>query len=224
MAADELLALYDPADDAGRVTGSARRDEVRAQNLPHAATAVLVRNSRGQVYLHRRTDTKDVYPGLYDVWAGGCVDAGEEPARRRPPRAGRGAGRHRRAAGPGVPRLVPRRQHPLPRLRLRGGLGRTGRAPARGGRRGRLGRLGGAAAPARGPGRGRSCRTGGPAWRTTSARGRHERRTQRAGRPPDSGASRAAAVAFVVDIALVVLFARSAGAATPRAAPCWASC
>jgi isopentenyldiphosphate isomerase len=79
MAADELVALYDPADDTGRVTGSARRDEVRARNLPHAATAVLVRNSRGQVYLHRRTDTKDVYPGLYDVWAGGCVVAGEEP-------------------------------------------------------------------------------------------------------------------------------------------------
>jgi isopentenyldiphosphate isomerase len=79
MAADELVALYDPADDTGVVTGSARRGEVRARNLPHAATAVLVRNSRGQVYLHRRTDTKDVYPGLYDVWAGGCVDAGEEP-------------------------------------------------------------------------------------------------------------------------------------------------
>src|SRR3954469_17965502 len=79
MAADELVALYDPADDSGAVTGSARRDEVRARNLPHAATAVLVRNSRGQVYLHRRTDTKDVYPGLYDVWAGGGADAVGEP-------------------------------------------------------------------------------------------------------------------------------------------------
>ena len=79
MAADELLALYDPDDDAGVVTGSARRDEVRARNLPHAATAVLVRNGRGQVYVHRRTDTKDVYPGRYDVWAGGCVAAGEDP-------------------------------------------------------------------------------------------------------------------------------------------------
>jgi isopentenyldiphosphate isomerase len=79
MAADELVALYDPGDDTGAVTGWARRDEVRARNLPHAATAVLVRNSRGQVYLHRRTDTKDVYPGMYDVWAGGCVGAGEDP-------------------------------------------------------------------------------------------------------------------------------------------------
>jgi len=29
--------------------------------------------------MHRRTDTKDVYPGRYDVWAGGCVAAGEDP-------------------------------------------------------------------------------------------------------------------------------------------------
>jgi 8-oxo-dGTP pyrophosphatase MutT (NUDIX family) len=79
MAADELVALYDPDDDTGVVTGSARRDEVRARNLPHAATAVLVRNGRGQVYVHRRTDTKDVYPGRYDAWAGGVVAAGEDP-------------------------------------------------------------------------------------------------------------------------------------------------
>ena len=84
MAADELVALYDPDDDTGVVTGCARRDEVRARNLPHAATAVLVRNGRGQVYLHRRTDTKDVYPGLYDVWAGGCVGRRRGPATTPP--------------------------------------------------------------------------------------------------------------------------------------------
>ena len=80
MAADELLALYDPNDPGGRVTGVAPRSRVRAENLPHAATAVLVRRPDGAVYVHRRTDTKDVYPGLHDAFAGGCVDAGEDPA------------------------------------------------------------------------------------------------------------------------------------------------
>ena len=79
MAADELLALYDPGDDSGRVTGSAPRRRVRAENLPHAATAVLVRRPDGAVYVHRRTDTKDVFPGMHDAFAGGCVAAGEDP-------------------------------------------------------------------------------------------------------------------------------------------------
>jgi 8-oxo-dGTP pyrophosphatase MutT (NUDIX family) len=53
---------------------------MRAENLRHAATAVLVRNSAGQVYVHRRTESKDVFPGLLDFTAGGVVGAGEDPA------------------------------------------------------------------------------------------------------------------------------------------------
>lgn len=64
-------------DDAGREVGAAPRWRVRRDNLRHRATAVLVRNSAGAIYVHRRTDDKDVYPGAHDVWAGGCVQAGE---------------------------------------------------------------------------------------------------------------------------------------------------
>lgn len=70
------MALY---DEAGNPCGAAARSRVRAENLHHAATGVVVRDSLGRVYVHRRTDTKDVYPGLYDFAAGGCVLAGEEP-------------------------------------------------------------------------------------------------------------------------------------------------
>ena len=78
VSADERVAVYD-AD--GRVVSSATRARMRAEGLWHAATAVLVRSPDGsRVYVHRRTDTKDVYPGLHDCAAGGVVGADEDPA------------------------------------------------------------------------------------------------------------------------------------------------
>lgn len=76
MADDEIVALV---DDAGEVVGTAPRREVRARNLPHMATAVLLRDPVGRVYVHRRTVTKDVFPGMHDCWAGGVVLADEDP-------------------------------------------------------------------------------------------------------------------------------------------------
>lgn len=73
---DEIVALYDAA---GRPAGSAPRSRMRAENLRHGATAVVVRDPMGRVHVHRRTDTKDVYPGRYDFAAGGVLLAGEEP-------------------------------------------------------------------------------------------------------------------------------------------------
>jgi aminoglycoside phosphotransferase (APT) family kinase protein/8-oxo-dGTP pyrophosphatase MutT (NUDIX family) len=52
---------------------------MRAQNLRHAATGVLVRDPWGRVYVHRRTATKDVYPSRWDFTAGGVLLAGEDP-------------------------------------------------------------------------------------------------------------------------------------------------
>jgi isopentenyldiphosphate isomerase len=76
---DEQVALYDPDDVVGRVLGSAPRSLVRAQNLPHAATAVLVHRPTGEIFVHRRAETKDLWPGLHDCTAGGVVLAGEDP-------------------------------------------------------------------------------------------------------------------------------------------------
>jgi isopentenyldiphosphate isomerase len=78
-AQEEMVALYDPSDPDGRVVGSAPRSVMRAQNLPHAATSVAVRDRDGRIYLHRRTATKDVFPGYHDIWAGGVVASGEDP-------------------------------------------------------------------------------------------------------------------------------------------------
>jgi 8-oxo-dGTP pyrophosphatase MutT (NUDIX family) len=73
----EQLAVI---DQAGRVVGSAPRAMVRRHNLPHLVVAVLVRDPAGRVYVHRRTDTKDVFPGMHDCFAAGSLKYGEEPA------------------------------------------------------------------------------------------------------------------------------------------------
>ncbi|HET8989375.1 MAG TPA: NUDIX domain-containing protein, partial [Humibacillus sp.] len=73
---DELVALY---DRSGAVVGEVARSVMRRENLWHAASSVVVRDPFGRIYLHRRTTTKDVYPGLLDFAAGGVVLAGEDP-------------------------------------------------------------------------------------------------------------------------------------------------
>jgi aminoglycoside phosphotransferase (APT) family kinase protein/isopentenyldiphosphate isomerase len=73
---EEVVALY---DDGGRPAGSAPRSVMRAQNLRHAATGILVRDPWGRVYVHRRTPTKDVYPAHWDFTAGGVLLDGEDP-------------------------------------------------------------------------------------------------------------------------------------------------
>ncbi len=67
----------DVVDGEDRVVGVATRAEVRARNLLHRTVAILCRNGAGNVYVHRRTTTKDVYPGMYDMFAGGVVASGE---------------------------------------------------------------------------------------------------------------------------------------------------
>lgn len=73
---DEIVALY---DEHGRECGTAPRSRVRALNLRHGATGILVRRGTDEIFLHRRTTTKDVFPGLYDFAAGGVLAAGEDP-------------------------------------------------------------------------------------------------------------------------------------------------
>ena len=72
----EIVALV---NGSGVVTGPAERSVVRRDNLRHAATAVLVRNSSGQIFVHRRASTKDWAPGCHDAAAGGMLLYGEDP-------------------------------------------------------------------------------------------------------------------------------------------------
>jgi isopentenyldiphosphate isomerase len=66
-------------DRSGAVVGRAERSVVRRDNLMHAATAVLVRDPDGRIYVHRRSPDKDWAPGAHDAAAGGVLTYGEEP-------------------------------------------------------------------------------------------------------------------------------------------------
>ena len=68
----------DLVDRDNRVIGRALRSQVRQKNLLHRGIAVLVRNSKNQVYVHQRTASKDLFPALYDMFVGGVVGEGED--------------------------------------------------------------------------------------------------------------------------------------------------
>lgn len=74
---DPALELVDVVDEDDRVVETATRRDVRARRLLHRCTYILVRNGSGEILVHRRTETKDVFPGAYDVFAGGVCAAGE---------------------------------------------------------------------------------------------------------------------------------------------------
>lgn len=61
---DELVDIVD-LDDG--VVGVVTRAEMRARNLRHRCGEILVRDPAGAVFVHRRTDTKDLYPGMRDM-------------------------------------------------------------------------------------------------------------------------------------------------------------
>jgi isopentenyldiphosphate isomerase len=67
----------DVVDEHDHVVGTVERSEMRARNLRHRAVFVLVRSTRGEVLIHRRSDDKDVWPGQWDLAIGGVVGAGE---------------------------------------------------------------------------------------------------------------------------------------------------
>ncbi|MDH4120264.1 MAG: NUDIX domain-containing protein [Deltaproteobacteria bacterium] len=64
-------------DDQGQVLGVVTRARMRAENLLHRVSSTLVTRADGRVFVQKRTLTKDVFPGLWDVFVGGTVASGE---------------------------------------------------------------------------------------------------------------------------------------------------
>jgi isopentenyldiphosphate isomerase len=71
------MEMVDIIDEQGRTIGTVSRQEMRGRRLPHRCVYILVFNARGELFVHLRTPTKDVYPGYWDVTIGGVLTAGE---------------------------------------------------------------------------------------------------------------------------------------------------
>jgi len=74
LPAEELVEIVDRDNTP---IGAVTRRIMRQQNLIHRASYILVFNRQGQLFIQKRTATKDIYPGYWDLAAGGVVQAGE---------------------------------------------------------------------------------------------------------------------------------------------------
>jgi isopentenyldiphosphate isomerase len=70
--------IFDIVNERDEVVGQAPRKEVHAKKLLHRAVHVLVFNASGQLFLQKRSMTKDTAKGKWDSSSSGHVDSGEE--------------------------------------------------------------------------------------------------------------------------------------------------
>ena len=77
---DNNQELFPLVDEEGRVIGKATRGECHdGSHLLHPVVHLHVFNSRGEVYLQKRPEWKDIQPGKWDTAVGGHIDYGETP-------------------------------------------------------------------------------------------------------------------------------------------------
>ena len=67
-------------DEEGTVIGQATRGECHSgSHLLHPVVHLHVFNAKGEVYLQKRPEWKDIQPGKWDTAVGGHIDYGETP-------------------------------------------------------------------------------------------------------------------------------------------------
>ncbi|PHM46124.1 NUDIX hydrolase [Xenorhabdus mauleonii] len=71
------IEWVDIVNENNEVIAQASRQQMRAQNLRHRATYIVVHDGMGKILVQHRTETKDFYPGKLDATAGGVVIIGE---------------------------------------------------------------------------------------------------------------------------------------------------
>jgi isopentenyl-diphosphate delta-isomerase type 1 len=69
--------VFDVVDERDEVIGQRTRREVHQLGLLHRAVHVFIFNSRGELFLQKRSLKKDCSPGKWDSSASGHLDVGE---------------------------------------------------------------------------------------------------------------------------------------------------
>lgn len=72
--AEEIVMIVDAQNQP---IGAVTRRIMRQQRLIHRATYILVFNTQGELFIQKRSRHKDIYPGYWDLAAGGVVLEGE---------------------------------------------------------------------------------------------------------------------------------------------------
>lgn len=70
--------LLDVVDENDNVIAVKTRGEIHARGLMHRAVHILVFNSEGELFLQKRSLSKDEQPGKWDSSAAGHVDSDED--------------------------------------------------------------------------------------------------------------------------------------------------
>lgn len=72
--AEEIVVIV---DQENQPVGAVTRKIMRQQRLIHRASYILVFNTGGELFIQKRSRSKDIYPGYWDLAAGGVVLEGE---------------------------------------------------------------------------------------------------------------------------------------------------
>jgi isopentenyldiphosphate isomerase len=70
--------IFDIVNERDEVIGQSPRRIVHRDGLRHRAVHILVFDAVGQVFLQKRSMTKDTHPGVWDSSSSGHVDTGED--------------------------------------------------------------------------------------------------------------------------------------------------
>ena len=77
---DNANERFPIVDEEGAVIGQATRGECHSgSHLLHPVVHLHVFNAKGEVYLQKRPEWKDIQPGKWDTAVGGHIDYGETP-------------------------------------------------------------------------------------------------------------------------------------------------
>lgn len=78
MNSDNNQEMFPLVDEQGNITGAATRGECHnGSKLLHLVIHLHVFNSKGELYMQKRPEWKDIQPGKWDTSVGGHVDLGE---------------------------------------------------------------------------------------------------------------------------------------------------
>lgn len=73
-----MAEIVDVVDAENQVLRSVPRHVMRAQNLFHRASFIVIHDRNGFFYVQKRTPIKDYCPSMFDACCGGVMQSGED--------------------------------------------------------------------------------------------------------------------------------------------------